>query len=214
MLELEAAPSRQRAMPGVLANEALPRELRAEVKAIVESSADSPFVDDANVVALLDELARTHDRGHAVEQVAELKRSAKSYQNVEITDARGSPLGEIDEIVGDTIIEDKSAKGYATINPKTGEPYSTAEAWARKHLYAKSATRIENLERATKSRKAPPGAGEVPGTTRLREFRKLHFRVEEDAEDVRVAVERACADLRAQFPDWTFTASFGHSKGP
>jgi len=58
--------------------------------------------------------------------------------------------GEFDGInmTEQLFIEDKSAEGINRVHPKTSLRQSTPEAWAHKHIFEKTAKRIENLQNA------------------------------------------------------------------
>jgi hypothetical protein len=134
-----------------------------------------------------------------------------SYQFVEITDVNGSPIGEFDTVVHDGVatdrfIEDKSARGLK--HPKNRK---TPGEWARRQIFEKTNTRIQNVRDAVGSRPRPDGLGSssVPTLDQLRTIREFEFVIESADPDVQVAVEAELANLRAQHPGVRFTARFG-----
>lgn len=133
------------------------------------------------------------------------------YRKVEIYDKQGNPTGEFDEInVGrGSFIEDKSARGLGTIDPKTGVPNRTAAEWAQDKIFDKTVTRIENLGRAAGTRPTRGGSEIVPGLEKIKNIRRLEFRVDADSPSLREAVLREVGRLSAKYPDWKFSAIFG-----
>ena len=127
-----------------------------------------------------------------------------------ITDAKGNPLGEFDGVQKGKFIEDKSARGLGTLNPKTGRPVQTADEWAKKQIFDKTEVRIDNLlNKATATRPTTGGSTAVPSLQEIKGIRQLEFRIESATPEVKAAVEKQLTALRAQHPDWTFTAIFG-----
>jgi hypothetical protein len=133
--------------------------------------------------------------------------TAPVFRNVEFVDARGSPLGEFDQIANGVLVEDKSARGLGTINPKTGKPQETADQWAQGQIFEKTDARISNLQKAVSTRtKDSNGA---PSLDEIKAMRHLEFRIESTAPEIQRAVQTQIDRLKAKYPDWTFTAKFG-----
>ena len=132
-----------------------------------------------------------------------------SAKGVEIVDAKGSTLGEFDEINNGQFIEDKLAKGLNTTHPKTGLPVQTAEQWASKQIYSKSVVRIDNLAHANATRPTVGGTPNVPSLGQIKGIKDLKFRIDSKAPDVQSATEVQLQRLRAKYPDWTFSAEYG-----
>jgi hypothetical protein len=131
------------------------------------------------------------------------------YRGVEITDARGSPLGEFDKVEAGLLVEEKSAQGLQQVNPRTGEPVNTADSWAARQIYDKTVTRIENLNNAAATRASVGGTAEVPTLAEIQEMKALEFRIQSAAPEVRAAVDVQLQNLRAKYPEWTFGAKYG-----
>ena len=145
-----------------------------------------------------------------------LKRKAgttlkRDFAEVEIVDATGKPIGEFDgiDMKSGTFIEDKSATGIETLNPRTGKPFQTAEQWAAKQIYTKSVNRIENLKKAAETRATKSGSSVVPALEKIKDFRNLHFVIDSKNFNIARAVADELANLKKQYPDWHFTADFG-----
>lgn len=134
----------------------------------------------------------------------------KEYLKVEIVGKRGEPLGEIDKLQGNVIIEDKNAKGLDTLDPRTGAPFQTAEQWAEKQIYKKTERRIENLQIAASTRPAKDGSPEVPSLDKVKSIREIHFHIEAKNPAIEKATEKQLDNLRARFPGWRFSASYGN----
>ena len=133
-------------------------------------------------------------------------RGTRTYREVEFTDARGNPLGEIDQIRGKKFIERKSARGLA--HPRNR---LTPDEWAERQILDPTRTRIRNLRTpGALTRPTVGGSPTVPSIEKLREVRRLHFQVEASTPAVQAAVQRQLATLGAEFPDWKFTAGFGN----
>jgi hypothetical protein len=148
----------------------------------------------------------------AVQAGAEAKLGGSRL--TEITDPKGTPTGEMDVIRAGAIIEDKSAKGLGTVNPKTGRPFPGADekTWAEKQVYDKTAARIKNLQTGAATRPAKGGSRVYPSVKELQTVRKYEFAIDADTPALRIEVETQLANLRKQFPDWTFTARYGVKK--
>jgi hypothetical protein len=132
-------------------------------------------------------------------------------QKVEIVDARNAVLGEIDKINlrAGAFIEDKSARGLNTINPRTGRPQQTAQRWANRQLYAKTKSRIVNILAADSTRGTEFGNEIVPKLDQITGIRKFIFHVDADTLEIRQAVFDVVRRLRAEYPDFSFEAVFG-----
>lgn len=135
--------------------------------------------------------------------------AGRVYRGVEIVDSTGNPIGEFDHIEGDTFVEDKSARGLDTINPKTGAPYQTADQWAQRQIFDKTSTRIDNLSQAVDTRATVGGTPEVPSLSEIQGLSKLEFRIESPTQAVQDAVAAQIQALQLKYPGWTFTSKFG-----
>ncbi|WP_235548743.1 PrsW family intramembrane metalloprotease [Paenibacillus sp. Soil522] len=138
--------------------------------------------------------------------------AGKQYNEVEIVDHRGNPLGEFDEIDLEKGIfyEDKTAKGLDRINPRTGQPSQTPQQFADKQILGKTRTRIENMmEKAVSTRPTPNGSPDVPDLQEIKSIRDFVFRLDGDTPALRSAVENSLNQLRAEFPEYTFNVLFG-----
>jgi Flp pilus assembly pilin Flp len=62
---------------------------------------------------------------------------------------------------------------------------------------------------AAATRATKGGSSTVPQLSEIQKIRKLEFRVESGTPEVKAAVEKQLAALRAEHPDWTFSASYG-----
>ncbi|MBO0940098.1 hypothetical protein J2I47_26380, partial [Fibrella sp. HMF5335] len=135
----------------------------------------------------------------------------RDFAEVEIIDATGKPIGEFDgiDMKSGTFIEDKSATGIGTINPRTGKPFQTAEQWAAKQVYTKSVNRIENLKKAAATRATKSGSSSIPSLGEIKDFKNLHFVIDSKDSSIASAVADQLANLKKQYPDWNFTAEFG-----
>ena len=139
-------------------------------------------------------------------RTADLHAVVPDYENVHLAGSRGEAIGEFDgvNISEKLFIENKSARGLTNLNPATGQPFQSPASWAERQLYEKTTTRIQALKIAKYT--YPQSA---PDIEQIREFRRLHFRVEADTPDVRQAVAKAVNKLKAENPDWDFTAEYG-----
>ena len=138
--------------------------------------------------------------------------AGKKYNEVEIVDHRGNPLGEFDEIDLENGIfyEDKTAKGLDRINPRTGQPAQTPQQFADKQILGKTRTRIENMmEKAVSTRPTPNGSPEVPDLEEIKSIRDFVFRLDGDTPELRNAVGNSLNQLRAEFPEYKFNVLFG-----
>lgn len=134
------------------------------------------------------------------------------YRSVDLFDARGSKRGEFDgiDLGSRTFFENKSATGLDKVNPRTGLSHQNPAQWADNAIYGKTVERIKALlDPTTATGKKRVGQGDVPSIADLRGFRKLVFLIDGESPALRAAVHAALAKLKAEFPDWTFTAVFG-----
>ncbi|MBO2011054.1 type VI secretion system tube protein TssD [Hymenobacter negativus] len=137
---------------------------------------------------------------------AHLRTVVSDYEEVHLAGMRREAVGEFDGInmKEKIFIEDKNAEGLRRLNPKTGLPAQSPADWAEKHIYNKTNTRIEGLKIAKYTYPQP-----APDIEHIRDFRRLHFRLDADAPDLRAATEDAMRRLRAKNPGWEFTAQYG-----
>lgn len=138
--------------------------------------------------------------------------AGKKYNEVEIVDHRGKPLGEFDEIDLENRVfyEDKTAKGLDRINPRTGQPAQTPQEFTDKQILGKTRTRIHNLmENAASTRPTANGSPEVPKLEEIKSIRDFVFRLDGDTPELRAAAENSLNRLRSEFPDYTFNILFG-----
>lgn len=144
------------------------------------------------------------------EEAAEAMHT-RVYRGVDILDNTGKPLGELDwiDVPNKSFIEAKSAQGLNTINPTTGLPYQTAEQWAQTQIYTKTTKRINNLKIAVASRATKDGTAVVPALNEFTDFKKFIFKMDADTPELRAAVQNAMNQLKNDFPDYVFSATFG-----
>ncbi|MEF3303583.1 PrsW family glutamic-type intramembrane protease [Paenibacillus sp. GYB003] len=138
--------------------------------------------------------------------------AGKTYNEVEIVDHNGKPIGEFDEIDLEkgVFYEDKTAKGLDRINPRTGKPTQTPQQFTDKQIFEKTRTRIRNLtEHAAATRPTANGSPEVPDLEKIKSIRNFVFRLDGDTPELRSAAENSLNKLREEFPDYTFTILFG-----
>lgn len=182
----------------------------AEKKALGETE-KKVLTEAEKKVARESEKKAIPEAGKKVVTEAEKKAAtAAEKKGVEIVDAKGNPIGEFDKVLKNKFIEEKSAKGLGTLHPKTGLPIQTVDDWAKKQIYDKTVTRIENLlNKATATRATAGGSPTVPALSEIRGIRNLEFRIEAATAQVKNAVEKQLTALRAKYPGWTFTATFG-----
>lgn len=135
----------------------------------------------------------------------------ETARGVEFYNDKRSPTGEFDEVdvQRGLFTENKSAKGLGTTNPNTGAPNQTAKQWAEKQIFDKTVRRIEGFKRAVGTRPTKGGSDVVPSIEKIRNIRKLRFRVESTSAEAKIAVAEALRRLNERYPDWTFSAIFG-----
>lgn len=174
--------------------------------------------DVADAARAADKVDDAADAARAVDKVDDAADAArkvppslqdKTFREVEITDARGSPIGEFDKIENGVIIEEKAATGLDKLHPRTGKPVQTPEQWAEKQVYEKTRVRLENLENATTTRPTVNGSPDVPSLDDVRTIRDLEFHIGGNNPALREAVQKQLERLKREFPDWNFDAHFG-----
>jgi hypothetical protein len=202
------------AYEGVVAARAASKAAKALEREVAEAAVERAEKEAAKrtemaVAAAAEKEAAERAEKEAAERAAKEATRAET-KGVEIVDSKGNPLGEFDGVTKDRFIEDKSAKGLETLNPKTGKPVQTADQWAQKQIYDKTKVRIDNLtNKATATRPTKGGSPTVPTLSELRGIRKLEFRIESSVPEVRAAVEKQLGTLRAEHPDWSFSVIYG-----
>lgn len=151
----------------------------------------------------------THDCSDTSSEHPPEYPSARRFRGVEIVDVRSNPLGEFDEIVGDTLIEEKSALGVGQLHPRTGQPVQTVVQWAEKQIFQKTVVRLHHLQRAVATRPTAGGSPYVPPLGDIQRIRKLQFRIAATTPEMRSAVQAQLTRLQARFPAWEFSVIFG-----
>ena len=141
-----------------------------------------------------------------------LRQIVPDFEGVHLAGPRGEAAGEFDGInmAEKIFIEDKSAQGLNEVNPKTGLKYQTPAAWAHKHVFNKTVSRIKALHNAPYTYPSLNGPPAVPNIDQIRGFQRLHFRVDADTPEVKRAVENEVQNLKIQYPNWHFTAQYGN----
>ncbi|GAB1543816.1 hypothetical protein NUACC21_64920 [Scytonema sp. NUACC21] len=135
--------------------------------------------------------------------------SQPPYRGVEIIDAKGSPIGEFDRVSNGVFVEEKSARGLGTLNPRTGRPAQTAQEWVQKQLFDKTDTRIQNLAKASATRSTAAGTPDVPSLREIQSIRQLQFQIDTaPTPELEAAVNQALARLGAKYPEWSFSVIF------
>jgi hypothetical protein len=152
--------------------------------------------------------------GYYVQQAeaAHLRQIVPDFEGVHLAGHRGEAAGEFDGInmAGKIFIEDKSAQGLDRVNPKTGLKHQTPATWAHKQIFNKTVNRIEALHNAPYTYSTPNGPPHIPNIEQIRNFERLHFRVDADTPEVRKAVEEEIQNLKTRYPNWHFTAQYGN----
>ncbi|WP_046247284.1 hypothetical protein [Hymenobacter terrenus] len=165
--------------------------------------------EQAEYLALLAKVRGIHlERLDEHLREAHLRAIVPDYQKIELAGLRRESVGEFDGVnMNEKIfIEDKSATGLLIVNPKTGLPSQTAAEWADKHIYDKTSNRIKALKIAQYTYPQP-----APDIEQIRNFRRLHFRIDADTPEIRAATEDAMKRLRTENPGWDITAHYGRN---
>jgi hypothetical protein len=136
-----------------------------------------------------------------------------AYQNVAMTGPQGK-LGEFDQVLPDQFVEDKSATDIPKGLKFTGKTYEqAAEDWALNNIYNKTATRIQNISKATEiipEEGIPASATPrpMPKLSQIQGIRKFEFRIDETNAALKIAVERQVKRLQADFPKYEFIVKY------
>ena len=136
--------------------------------------------------------------------------------NVEIIDSQGNPLGEFDglDISNKIIYEDKLVTGLNTINPYTGKVSQTPLKWAKKQIYGKTKTRINNLKLATGTKLPGNGAinsySSIPTIDEIKSCNKFVFRLGGDSPELREAMEEVLLLLHTEFKNYQFEVIYNY----
>ena len=138
-------------------------------------------------------------------------REQQNFAEIELVDANGSPLGEIDgiDLKNKVFIEDKAAKGLNIINPSTGKPQQTAMQFAEKQIYTKTSKRITALKNATNTRITKNGSSVAPKLEDIKNIKKFVFRLDGDSPELQRAVNKSMANLKRENPEYSFNAIYG-----
>jgi hypothetical protein len=191
---------------------------------VLEEAGVDNLASKLDDIKFLDDYLKKNS-GKTLEQVtSEIKNAPGGYKNwknfdleynyreVEIVDATGSPLGEFDgiDVSRKAFIEDKSATGLNTINPRTGQPTQSPTQWAEKQIHNKTVTRIENLNNnVVATRPTTGGSSNVPSLGEIKDYKTLHFRLDSSEPSLIQAVEQQLTNLKNKYPLWEFTAQYG-----
>ncbi|WP_227498527.1 hypothetical protein [Synechococcus sp. PCC 7336] len=184
-----------------------PAEVRARLNASRASRAEDPsgFAD----------FSRDIDRRFGPNSSGGISNGVEGrdfFREVEITDLRGNPVGEFDEIDfrNGIFFEDKSASGLNIVNPRTGLPAQTPQQFVDRQIVGKTRNRINNLLNvADSTRSTVNGTQNTPDLSDIRDIRSFVFRVEANSPELRTAVDNGLNQLRSDFPDFQFDVQFG-----
>ena len=145
--------------------------------------------------------------------VANTEAKHGGASEVDIADASGKKLGNFDRVQGGALVEEKSATGIGTIDPKTNLPFpgkaNTEAGWAEKQIYGPTVKRINNLKIAAKTVQGPGGSPDFPNLKEIQPLRKYEFHIDADTPPLRSEVAKQIQRLQTTFPDWSFSAKFG-----
>lgn len=122
------------------------------------------------------------------------------YEEVAIVGPNGK-LGEFDKVYQGLFVEEKSATGISKGLQFSGKTYAqAAEDWAAANVYKKTATRINNIPKATQVIPEKGPARPVPDLAQIQNTKKFHFKIDETNPDLVNAVNKQVEQLRKDFP--------------
>jgi len=133
-------------------------------------------------------------------------------ESVALNNKKGESLAELDVVKTDRFVEQTSAEGLGTVNPRTGKPSQTTAEWAEKEVSKKANRIIESLLGEAVATAPGPEASRgsnVPKLEDINHIRHIHFEFDSDTAEIRAAVGVEIAKLQHKFSGWTFTSSFG-----
>lgn len=115
-----------------------------------------------------------------------------------------SELDEVD-LVNKIIYEDKSASKLYMEKPDFPQ---TEAQWAYKQVYKKGTNRIQALQQTdmTLSSKVTDN---IPEASALKDIKDYVFRIDADTPELRAAVQMELDNLKVDFPDYNFSATYG-----
>lgn len=84
----------------------------------------------------------------------------------------------------------------------------TEQQWAFKHIYKKGSNRIDAINQSEYTLSIV-GSENVPNINSLKSIRSYVFRIDADTPALCQAVEQCLVKLRAKYPEYNFSATYG-----
>ena len=125
-----------------------------------------------------------------------------NLKEVNIYGKINTELDEVD-LVNRIIYEDKSAVKLYMDKPDVPQ---TEAQWAAKQIYRKGSNRIKALQQIEFTLSVN---GELLDVNSLKSIKNFVFRIDADTQELKAAVQQELNNLKADFPDYNFSAPYG-----
>ena len=125
-----------------------------------------------------------------------------NLKEVNIYGKINTELDEVD-LVNRIIYEDKSAVKLYMDKPDVPQ---TEAQWAAKQIYRKGSNRIKALQQIEFTLSVN---GELLDVNSLKSIKNFVFRIDADTQELKAAVQQELNNLKADFPDYNFSATYG-----
>ena len=130
--------------------------------------------------------------------------SSSIYREVNIHGKINTEIDEVD-LANRIIYEDKTA---GKLYMENADFPQTEQQWAFKHIYKKGSNRIDAINQSEYTLSIV-GSENVPNINSLKSIRSYVFRIDADTPALRQAVEQCLVKLRAKYPEYNFSATYG-----
>ena len=126
------------------------------------------------------------------------------YKEVNIHGKINTEIDGVD-LINRTIYEDKSA---GKLYMEDADFPQTEQQWAFKQIYKKGSNRIDAINQSEYTLSIV-GSENVPNINSLKSIRNYVFRIDADTPALRQAEEQCLDKLRAKYPKYNFSATYG-----
>jgi RHS repeat-associated protein len=147
---------------------------------------------------------------------AESVATKRIIQDVYIVGKDGKDIGQMDVFEIDAtgrriFIESKDGTGIGKLNPKTGKPFQdpagALEQFGENQILGAGRKKATALRDGVATR--GDGASVVPSIDEIQKAKNIRFEIKANTPEMKLEVEKRLQQLRSEFPDFTFEATFG-----
>ncbi|WP_257385788.1 RHS repeat-associated core domain-containing protein [Tahibacter caeni] len=160
-------------------------------------------------------LAENDFVGPAASRSGQRVEGRTHYRGVELTNQRGTPIAEFDEIDIEkgVLYEDKEALGFGTTgNGSESALQKEISRYVNNKVIDKATAKITALVNAVNARANPDKRGSLtaPSLESIQDISRMKFRFEGDHPILQDIMDRRLEELRQRHPNYSFDVEYGY----